>query len=211
MLNQSATITVMETQAGHGGDAGPPVREVTVNQVIARNIGFYRRKAGLTQEQLGARVGWSFSSVSEAERTWDGNRTRKFDAQEVTVLALALGIPVIALFLPPDDDGTAARYAITGDHGKRYEMRDYMALAVTPDGDDDTAVMQAYRDRFNAAAARYLEPEWAAAVARWTSGRLSPARRADITAILRDKERALAGITAALRELAGAMEEEEGQ
>lgn len=198
----------MDTQAGRGGDTGPPVREVTVNQVIAWNIGFYRRKAGLTQEQLGARVGWSFSSVSEAEQSWDGKRTRKFDAQLLTVLALAFGIPVIALFLPPEDDGISARYAITGDRGTRYVMRDYMALAVMPDGDDDTTVFGAYRDRFNAAAGRYLEPEWAATVARWTSGHLSAARRADLAAALRDKERAALEAAAEWRRLADAVIEE---
>lgn len=201
----------MDTQAGHPGDTEPPVREVTVNQVIARNIGFYRRKAGLTQEQLGARIGWSYGSVSEAERSWDGERARKFNAQEVTVLALALGVPVIALFLPPDDDGITARYAITGDRGTRYEMRDYMALAVMPDGDDDTPVFGAYQDRFNAAAARYLAPEWAATVARWTSGHLSAARRADLAAALLDKERAALEAAAEWRRLASAITEEDGK
>jgi transcriptional regulator with XRE-family HTH domain len=198
----------MDTQAGHPGDTEPPVREVTVNQVIAWNIGFYRRKAGLTQEQLGARIGWSYGSVSEAERSWDGDRARKFNAQEVTVLALALGIPVIALFLPPDGDGTTARYAITGDRGIRYGMRDYMALAVMPDGDDNTTVFGAYRDRFNDAARRYLEPEGAATVARWTSGHLSAARRADLAATLRDRERAALTAAAEWRHLADAIEEE---
>jgi transcriptional regulator with XRE-family HTH domain len=200
VLNLSATITGMET------NAGPPVREVTVNQVAAWNTARFRRAAGLTQEQLGARVGWSFHSVSEAERSWDGTRARKLDAQELTVLALALGVPVTALFLPPDDDGVTTRYVITGDCGTRYEMRDYLALAVLPDNDDGTPVMAAYRNRFNAAAGRYLDPEWAAAVAAWLPGSGSPARRADLAARLRDRERDALTAAAEWGQLADAIE-----
>lgn len=197
---------------GTGSSVLPDAREVSVNQVVAWNLARFRRAGGLTQRELAARAGWTESAVSDAERSWSSDRTREFNAQELTVLALALGVPLIALFLPPDDDGITARYVITGDHGNRYVMKDYMALVVTPDGDDDTPVFEAYRGRFNAAGARYLEPEWAAAVARWTSGRLSPARRADIAATLRDKERALLEGAADFRRLADAIEGEgEGQ
>lgn len=210
-LSLSATLTDVDTDAENGNGTEPPVREITVNQVAAWNIARFRRAAGLTQEELGVRAGWSGASVSEAERSWDGKRTREFDAQALTVLALALGVPLTALFLPPEDDGRAARYVITGDRKVRYGMRDYMALAVMPDGDDDTPAFETYRDRFNAAARRYLDPEWAAAVDRWTRGHWSPSRRADLAARLRDKERALLEGAADLRQLADAISAEEGE
>jgi len=190
-------------------DTGPPIREITVNQVVAWNTARYRRAAGLTQEQLGARVGWSGESVSQAERSFQpAARTREFDAQQTAVLALALGVPLTALFLPPADDAAAARYVIPGDRGIRYDMRDYMALAVTPDGDDDTPVFGLYRERFNTAASRYLDPEWAATVGRWTRSARSPAMRADLAAHLRDTEQAMLEGAATLRRLAGAIEED---
>lgn len=193
----------------HRNDTGPPLREITVNQVVAWNLARCRRAAGLTQEQLGARAGWSGESVSQAERSFQpGSRTREFSAQSLTVLALALGVPLTALFLPPDDDGTDVRYVITGDRGTRYAMQDYMALAVTPDGDDDTPVFEAYRDRFNAAAVRYLAPEWAATVARWTRGTRSPARVADLAARFRDRAAAQRQFAAEDDQLADAIEED---
>jgi transcriptional regulator with XRE-family HTH domain len=188
----------------------PPVREITVNQVVAWNAARYRRSAGLTQEQIGARIGWSGESVSQAERSFQpASRTREFDAQSLTALALALGVPLTALFLPPADDGAAARYVISAG-GARYGMKEYMALAVTPDGDDDTPAFELYRERFNAAAGRYLEPEWAAAVGRWTRGARSPAMRADLAARLRDTRQALLDGAAEVGRLADAITEEDG-
>jgi transcriptional regulator with XRE-family HTH domain len=195
----------VDTDAEHGNGTGLPVREVTVNQVAAWNIARFRRAASLTQEQLGARIGWSGASVSEAERSWDGKRTREFDAQSLTVLALALGIPVIGLFLPPEDDGITVRYVITGGRGTRYGMGDYMILAVTPDGDDETPVFETYRERYGTAANRYLEPEWAAAVGRWLRRIWSPARRADLAARLRDRQRRLREDAAEMGQLADAI------
>src|SRR5580704_18026639 len=84
-----------------------PERTVTVNQLVAYNMAFYRKAAGLNQEELGVRLGgWSAASVSAAERSWDSGRVKKFDADEVAGIAAALGVPVIAGFLPPEDDGT---------------------------------------------------------------------------------------------------------
>ena len=46
----------METES----DAQPdlPRRLVTVNQIVALNIAWLRRQAGLTQEELGDLLGW---------------------------------------------------------------------------------------------------------------------------------------------------------
>ena len=79
--------------------------------LVSYNLARFRRAAGLTQKELGAALGgWSEASVSIAERGWDGRRIRKFDADEIARIAMVLGIPVIALLLPPEDAGTAVDY-----------------------------------------------------------------------------------------------------
>jgi len=194
----------------NGNGTELPVREVTVNQVVAWNIARWRRALGLTQAQLGPKIGMSGAVLSEAERSWDGKRTREFDAQLLTVITLALGVPLAALFLPPEDDGATIRYVIRDGAGRPYPMGDYMALAVMPDNDDQTPVMTDYRDRLNAAAARYLDPAWMTDVARWLKGTGTPAGRAELAARLEDRERALRESAADLATLAAAIRAGEG-
>lgn len=75
-------------------------------------MAFFRQKAGLTQEELGKRLGgWTKIAVSAAERGWDGKRIRKFDADEILAIASVLGVPAVALLLPPADAGTAVEYS----------------------------------------------------------------------------------------------------
>jgi transcriptional regulator with XRE-family HTH domain/vacuolar-type H+-ATPase subunit H len=109
-----------------GGDAAPeatPQREVTVNMLVAHNMAEFRRAAGLTQRQLGERLGgWSEASVSAAERSWDGKRVREFSADQILAIARVLGIPPVALLLPPANSGTAVDYTITaGPERLRWE------------------------------------------------------------------------------------------
>ncbi len=81
---------------------GADGRKITPNQVVAWNMAYYRQAAGMNQAELGERLGgWSVVSVSAAERSWDGKRVRKFDADEVTLIAAVLGVPVAAMFIPP--------------------------------------------------------------------------------------------------------------
>jgi cell division septum initiation protein DivIVA/transcriptional regulator with XRE-family HTH domain len=90
-----------------------PVRQISINQLVGFNLAYFRKSAGLTQEELGKRLGgWTKVAVSAAERSWSGNRIRKFDAHELTAMARALGVPLIALFLPPPDMGIAVRYVV---------------------------------------------------------------------------------------------------
>lgn len=181
-------------QAPHAGTV--PVVTVTADQLVAYNLRHWRRAAGLTLGQLGARLGWKERNASDIERSWDPARPpRHFNAQVLTEMALALGVPLTAFFLPPPDDGTEARYLLQAG-GRHYDMGDLLALAVMPDNDDDTEVMDAYRDRFNAAAARYLDPGWAATAGRWLRDGAGPQARADIAARLADQR---AGLLAAAR------------
>lgn len=117
----------------------------TVNQVVARNITRWRKAAGLTQEELGKRMGgWSNAAVSAAERSWDGGRRREFDADTIDALAVALGVPVLAMFLPPDDYDGPGMAELFG--------------RVMPESMDETPAMDAYREALAGSAARYLGP-----------------------------------------------------
>jgi len=147
-----------------------PERHVTIDQLVAGNIRHWRRAAGMTQEELGRRLGWSSANVSAAERSADPARDpRRFDAQALTELSLALDVPLSALLLPPEDDGEAVTYVFTGPEGE-YDMGDFMELVVMTDSSADTPAMADYRHRFRAAAHRYLDPAWVAEVASWLRG-----------------------------------------
>lgn len=174
------SITVLYA---HGMADDEKEASLSLNQLVAARIAFYRQAAGMTQKELGARLGWSNVSVSEAERSRDGRRVREFDAADLGAIAWALGIPVIALLLPlAEEEGHPQGYqagpAVFG-------AADLLALLVMPDSDDDTPAMEAYRDEFNRAADRWLEPEWAARAVRWLREGAAPDARADDAARLR--------------------------
>ena len=145
----------------------PEVRK-TVDQIVAWNIAYFRRAAGLTQGELGELIGGRPKrSVSADERSWDGGHTREFNAQQIVALAVALGVPVVAFFLPPDDDGTAADYLFRPYEGHGdLRMADLMAYVV-PDSDDDTPAMKAYRERFLTATRTYQNPSWTELMQEW--------------------------------------------
>lgn len=103
-------VTVADPSAE--GRAGLPERHVTMSQLVAYNMAFFRKAAGLDQKEFGQLVGWSAASVSAAERSWDSKRVKKFDADEITLVAAVLGLPLTAMFLPPEDHGTAVHYVI---------------------------------------------------------------------------------------------------
>jgi transcriptional regulator with XRE-family HTH domain len=148
-------------------------RHITVNQVVAWNLAYFRKAAGLTQDELGEQIGWSKAIVSAAERSWDGKRVRQFSADDVVAIAAAFGLPVVAMFLPPEDDGVNLRYLIylpikryaDGDGlNMCYTMHDLM-LHVVPepseggDSPDDYSVMRRYWNRYVAAVNGYLRAD----------------------------------------------------
>lgn len=123
-----------------------PQRRVTINQLIGYNVTWFRRAAGLTQEELGKRLGgWSGASVSAAERSWEGKRVRKFDADELVKIAAALGVPVLALLLPPSDAGTAIDYSF--DFGDDAAGLAELLAHVAPSYGLENSAMAAFRER----------------------------------------------------------------
>ena len=115
-------------------------------------MAFFRKAAGLGQQEFGEPLGWSVASVSAAERSWDGKRVKKFDADELVMIAATLGVPLAALYLPPEDHGTAVRYVLQFQGKKVMSLDDLMPLAF-PSVGGDTPVMDAYRNRVIAAGA----------------------------------------------------------
>lgn len=135
----------------------------TVNQVVAWNIARWRKQAGLTQEELGRRLGWSNASVSAAERSWDGKRVREFDADTLLALSSALGVPLIALLLPPPGtDGPA--------------MAELFARLL-PETPDDSRVMEAYRAALAGAAEQHLDIPEAASLIGYLQDMTDPDHR----------------------------------
>lgn len=144
-----------------------PIRVVTANQVVAWNIAWLRREAGMKQRELADLLGWPENKVSEAETSWNGKRTREFDAETIVALAVALGVPVNAFFLPPADDGEEVSYVIRPPGStEELDMADLLAISIT-DTDEQTDVMTSYRRRLLASVGRYLGEEWEHEVAGW--------------------------------------------
>ncbi|MFI9552625.1 helix-turn-helix domain-containing protein [Nonomuraea endophytica] len=88
----------------------PLLRVVSMNQIVAWNIAYWRRQLGFTQEELGQMIArhnggvpWSKANVSAAERTWEGVRARRFDIDDVVMFAKVFDLPIAAFLLPPDD------------------------------------------------------------------------------------------------------------
>lgn len=184
---------------------GEPVA-VTVDQIVAANMRYWRKAAGLTQEELGDRIGWSAPNVSAVEKSaGEGRERRRLDAQALAQIALALGVPLIALFLPPEDDGTGKTYQFAG-HG----MRDLVERVVMPDSDDDTPVMDAYRERLTAAADRYLDPAWAREIGQMLGQAESAEERAARIARLRMRRADLLRAADELADIADTLETPDG-
>jgi len=134
-----------------------PERRVTFNQLAAWNLTYFRKAAGLTGEELGALLGWSKAVVSAAERSWDRRRVRQFSVDDLATIALALGVPVIAFFLPPPDAGIAVRYVLSAER-KQPDIIDLLPR-LAPAYGGTTPALAAFRDRILAlGASRYMDP-----------------------------------------------------
>jgi hypothetical protein len=167
----------------NGGPPEPdelPVVYKTVDQIVAWNIAWYRKAAGLTQEELGGLIGGrSKRNVSADERSWDGAHTREFNASQLAGLSVALGVPVVAFFLPPEDDGIDVRYEFRPNGGEDGIGMSWLLAAALHDNGAESQLMDAYRWRFRQAVKRYLDPSWAETIDQWQAGRDSPDVRAE--------------------------------
>ncbi|MGH9222317.1 MAG: helix-turn-helix domain-containing protein [Acidimicrobiales bacterium] len=91
--------------------AAPPPKVLDANQVVAYNFRVARELRGWTQEETARRlapyVGHELpkASISGIERSFDGDRRRFFDAEELVAFSLAFDLPVVWFLLPPPDRG----------------------------------------------------------------------------------------------------------
>lgn len=92
----------------------PPAKVLSFNQVVAFNMWRARKSSGWSQQEVAELLEkytgrpWSNASVSAAERSWQGGRPRRFDANEIVALSRIFDEPIGYFFLP---DETGNYYA----------------------------------------------------------------------------------------------------
>ncbi|MHB8669507.1 MAG: helix-turn-helix domain-containing protein [Acidimicrobiales bacterium] len=104
-------------------DAFVGIIGLTANQIVAYNLTQARLWRNLTQEQsaeaiepfLGVR--WSKASVSQAERSVDGNFVRNFSADEIAAFAQAFELPITWFFMPPPPQVAAGNVVLVNRDG----------------------------------------------------------------------------------------------
>jgi len=187
-----------------------PAEVITADQLVALNMKLYRRAADITQEELGKRLGWTKANVSAAERSVSETRDRRrFDGITVTAIATALGLPIVALYLPPPDDGKGKRYLLRVGDGPAEQilsMRGAMWLAMH-DRDGNSPALNAYRDRLREAYGFYLDPHWSESLADWLAANEDKKARADRAERIRARRRQLLEVAEELGDLAAAIDD----
>ena len=144
---------------GRNGDQQLPETELSVNQIVAANLRAFRTAAGLSQRELGDKIGRSHANISNLERSVEpGQQRREFDADLITALALAIGVPVGAFFLPPVDDGITTRYVAVAADELTADMRTMFDIATAEPADDQTPAAQAYIGRLRHGITVYASP-----------------------------------------------------
>ena len=174
--------------------------------MIAWNLRHWRQARHMTQEELGALLGWSGPNVSAAESSVKEHRElRRFNAQTIAEIANALHIPIVALFLPPGDDGHGRRYVWHADSAPR-DMAALMHL-VMPYTDENSDLADEYEDRFRGAVSAYLDEKWGAEVAPWFAPMDDDEARAEQASRFRSRQAVLLRMAAEDGELADYLEQ----
>ena len=97
------------------GEPLAPPEVLDANQVVAYNFRSARKLRGWTQEEAARRLAPYLgqelpkASISGIERSFDGERRRLFDAQDLVAFSLAFDLPVVWFLLPPP---SAAEYQL---------------------------------------------------------------------------------------------------
>lgn len=124
LIALAAPVAALRQRRRSPGTPAPSPRLVTMNEIVAVNIGRWRRVRNLSPAALADALtshtgtAWSGADVQDAEAF---TPPRRFDADELLAFSLALDIPLPALLLPP-----------TG-----YEAASAVAPAVAPAGRGD--------------------------------------------------------------------------
>ncbi len=89
------------------GEPPAPAKVRDANQVVAYNFRAARKLRGWTQEEAARRLAPYLgqklpkASISGIERSFDRERRRSFDAQDLVAFSLAFDLPVVWFLLPP--------------------------------------------------------------------------------------------------------------
>lgn len=181
-----------------------PGRHVTINQIVGRNVTRWRTALGITQEELGRRMGgWSNATVSAAERSWDGKRVRQFDADDLVNLCGALEVPLAALFLPPEDDGATVRYLYQAPE-QAVDMATLFSLLL-PHSTAGSAADEQWVDALREAGTRYADPDVGADIVAYLTD--VSGERQERVARLRRHRSAILALAGDLDAIVQAMEE----
>lgn len=96
-------------------------KRLTINEVIAFNLARARRRAGWTQEEAAERLSqamgkrWSNATLGAAERSWETERVREFNGDELMAFSKVYGQPLAYWFLPPDGGEKTQTYRLGAD------------------------------------------------------------------------------------------------
>jgi len=145
-----------------------PQEAPTVNQLVAYNMTRARRSRGWTQQEVAERLekytgrSWSKASISAAERSWQGGRPRKFDADEMLALAIVFDTPIAYFFLPMEEGNRVIAMAQPEDRdgggvywaGVTLLLKRVLMDRIATEGGSEFFV------RAHAAALKYLEVDW---------------------------------------------------
>lgn len=91
---------------------------MTMHEHVGHRVAEVRKKRGLTQAELGSRIGWTGQVVSFVE-----HGRRQLDVDELLVLARALGVAAIGLLHPFKDEPANVRLS-SGDELDANGIRD---------------------------------------------------------------------------------------
>lgn len=87
-------------------------RWLTLNELVAYNLARARRAKGWTQDETAERLraatgrSWTSATLGAAERSWQTQRVREFNADELMAFCKVFDQPFLYFFLPVDpDDG----------------------------------------------------------------------------------------------------------
>lgn len=87
-----------------------PLRQITLDQVVAYNLKRARQLRGWTQAQAAEEIEpylgelWSVAVFSAAERSVESSRVRTFSASQVLAFALGFRLPIAWFYMPPTLD-----------------------------------------------------------------------------------------------------------
>jgi len=190
-----------------GSVTTPGKPRITPNQLAALNMARWRKAAGLTQDELGERLGgWSNVEISAHERSAYSARPRRFDADKLLALAAALDVPLAAMLLPPEDDGWEL---IMPEPATGAGMGDLLAFLFPDPGAGDTPAGAAYRDAFTAAVRRYLDQPRGDELIRYLDEMDDRERRAELAERLGAQAQVLRTVLADLESLRRAVRQED--